>query len=238
MKRIACIAAVALLLVNGLMAQEKNNTLSATEKKEGWQLLFDGSTLNGWHTYRKGDSVQPKWMVDNGTIHMDSSLKQYKGDLVTKEEYGNFDLKLEWKIAPSGNSGIIFLVKEDPKYADTYNTGLEMQVLDNDGHSDGKLFRHRAGNLYDLAEGCTEPVKPVGEWNQVEIISNHGSLKLFLNGVEVVSTTLWTDEWKKMVAKSKFRQWPDFGTYTSGKIALQDHDCNVWYRNIKIKQLK
>ncbi len=238
MKRIACIAAAAFLLITGLQTQAQNNTLNDAEKKDGWQLLFDGTTLNGWHTYGKKDTVQPKWMVQDGSIHMDSSMKQYKGDLVTKDEFGNFDLKLEWKIAPKGNSGIIFFVKEDPKYKESYFTGLEMQVLDNEGHSDGKLFRHRAGNLYDLIAGCAEPVKPVGEWNQVEIIADHGKLELFLNGVNVVSTTLWNDEWKKMVAGSKFKQWPDFGTYTSGKIALQDHDCDVWYRNIKIKKLK
>ncbi len=167
MKRIACLAAAALLLVNGLMAQETNNTLTEAGKKDGWQLLFDGSTLDGWHSYGRND-VLPQWKVDNGAIFMDSTVKKTKGDLVTKEEYGNFDLKIDWKIAPNGNSGIIFFVKEDTlKYKDTYNTGLEMQVLDNDGHPDGKLYKHRAGNLYDLIAGKEEPVKTVGEWNHV-----------------------------------------------------------------------
>ena len=107
-------------------------------------------------------------------------------------------MKLEWKISEGGNSGIIFYVNEDPKYDDTYNTGLEMQVLDNDKHSDGKIPKHRAGNLYDLVQG-PDVVKPVGEWNKAEIVSNHGSLKLYLNGVNVVTTTLWDGNWKKMV---------------------------------------
>jgi hypothetical protein len=212
----------------------KHSTANATA--DGWESLFDGKSLKGWHTYGKS-AVNSRWKVANNTIYIDTASKE-GGDIVTNMEYANFDLKLEWKISPNGNSGVIFYVHEDAaKYKETYKTGLEMQVLDNDGHSDGKIPKHRAGDLYDLIKSSSEPVKAVGEWNQVEIISNNGKLDLILNGVTVVSTTIWDDNWKKLIAGSKFKNMPDWGSFKSGKIALQDHGNTVWYRNIMIKKL-
>lgn len=213
---------------------------TATNKSDnngdGWVTLFDGKTTKGWHSYG-GNKATPRWKISSKALSIDTTIKE-GGDLVTDKEYGDFDLKLEWKIAPKGNSGIIFYTHEDPvKYHATYNTGLEMQVLDNDGHPDGKIIKHRAGDLYDLISCSKETVKPVGEWNMAEIVSKDGNLKLFLNGTNVVTTKLWDDNWKKMVAGSKFKTMPDFGTYKKGKIALQDHGNMVWYRNIKIKEL-
>ena len=159
------------------------------------------------------------------------------GDLVTDKEYTNFHLKLEWKVAANANSGIIFFINEDlTKFKNTYETGLEMQVLDNDGHPDGKIEKHRAGDLYDLIKSTTEPVKPVGEWNSVDIVCKFGKLQMLLNGVKVVETMLWDDKFKALVAGSKFATWPGFAAFQSGKIALQDHGDNVWYRNIMIKE--
>ena len=228
-----------------------NKDSSASEKKSDtasntpgdWVSLFDGKTINGWHTYGKS-TVGNAWKVDSGTLHL--TVPKVKsgyqnrdgGDIVTADEYENFDLKLEWKISPKGNSGIIFLVHEDTTlYKETWNTGLEMQVLDNDGHPDGKIPKHRAGNLYDLISSSKETVKPVGQWNQVEIVLNKAKLNLYLNGTNVVSTTLWDDNWKKLVANSKFKDMPGFAKFHSGKIALQDHGNEVWYRNIMIKKL-
>lgn len=209
------------------------------QAQKGFKPLFDGKTTNGWHTYGK-DSALAGWKVEDGLLHFnpDKAKDGQGGDLVTNAEFENFHLKLEWKISPNGNSGIIFYVNENPqKYENTFSTGLEMQVLDNDGHPDGKITKHRAGNLYDLIQSKSEPVKPVGEWNKAEIISNKGKLTLILNGVTVVETTLWDDNFKKLIDGSKFAGWPDFGTFKKGKIALQDHGNNVWYRNIELKQL-
>jgi hypothetical protein len=113
-----------------------------------------------------------------------------------------------------------------------------MQVLDNDGHSDGKIKTHRAGNLYDLIAGPDDPVKPVGEWNKAEIILNHGKLELKMNDVTVVATTMWDENWKQLVGKSKFKTKPDFAVFQSGHIGLQDHGDRVWFRNIKVRKLK
>ncbi|MDR3714612.1 MAG: DUF1080 domain-containing protein [Puia sp.] len=223
------------VLLLGTQSQaQTTNTLTPAEQQAGWKLLFDGTTLNGWHSYNH--SATARWNVQNGTIHLDKS-KSGQCDITTDQAYGDFDLKLEWKISKNGNSGIIFDVVEAPKYQDPYNTGPEMQVLDNAGHPDGKIFKHRAGNLYDLIPSIKESVKPAGEWNQAEIIVKGGQLTTILNGVVQVKTTMWDANWVKMIAGSKFRQWPDFGTFKTGKIDLQDHTDEVWYRNIKIKQL-
>ena len=209
-----------------------------SQAQKGFKPLFDGKTTTGWHTYNK-TVVGSAWQVQEGALHLDPKAKGEDGggDLVTNKEYKDFHLKYEWKVAPKANSGLVFYVHEEPKYHATYSTGLEMQVLDNDGHPDGKITKHRAGDLYDLIKSSSEPVKSVGDWNKAEIISKKGNLTLILNGVEVVKTTLWDENWKKLVAGSKFAKWENWGTYTSGKIALQDHGDEVWYKNITIKEL-
>lgn len=222
-----------------------SNTLSQKEKNEGWQLLFDGKTTNGWHVYGE-KTAENFWKSTNGVLFPDKDRQENYGsnqkkDLVTNEEFSDFHLKIEWKISEKGNSGIIFYVKEDPKYEATYVTGPEMQVLDNGtpirlGHSDAKLYTHRAGDLYDLL-AAKDAAKPLGEWNLAEIKSKNGKLDFYLNGEHTLSTTLWDDYWKEMVAISKFKYMPDFGKFTNGRIALQWHGDAVWFRNIKIKRL-
>jgi hypothetical protein len=224
----------------------QNNSLSAKEKSDGWVLLFDGQSTKGWHSYGR-TAASKAWSVKDGTIYLDAEGKKNLdpgegGDLVTNEEYGNFDLKLDWKIGPKGNSGVVFYIYEDTaKYHDTYNTGLEMQVLDNGtptrpGHTDGKLYSHRAGDLYDLL-ASKEALNPQGEWNHIEIISRNGKLDFYMNGQHTLSTNLWNDHWKQMIAISKFKDMPGFGTFKKGKISLQDHGEEVWFRNIRIKRL-
>ena len=222
----------------------QDNTLSSKESSDGWQLLFDGKSTNGCHTYGK-TAAGNAWAVKDGAIFLDLDNKKKTGkggDLVTDEEYDNFHLKLDWKIGPKGNSGIIFYIHEDKnQYPNTYNTGLEMQILDNGtpirpGHNDGKLYTHRAGDLYDLL-AAKEAVNPQGEWNHVEIKSENGKLDFYMNGEHTLSTNLWDENWKQMVAISKFKDMPGFGTFKKGKISLQDHGEDVWFRNIRIKRL-
>jgi hypothetical protein len=219
-----------------------DNALTDEEKKEGWQLLFDGQTTKGWHKYG-GAPAGAAWKAENGILYLDTSSKKdwqtaNGGDIATDQEYANFDLKLEWKISPKGNSGIIFLVHEDTaKFDYSFKSGPEMQIVDNEGHEDGKIIKHQAGDLYDLISSSVKAAKPVGEWNQAEIKVEYAKLDLYLNGENVVSTSLWDDNWKKMIARSKFKEWPGFGTYKQGRICLQDHGNQVSFRNIKLKSL-
>jgi hypothetical protein len=224
------------LLTMGSMAFAQVNTLTKKEKKDGFQLLFDGKTLEGWHTYNKPGFTGNCWSVVDGVISFDVTKKE-RGDLITNETFENYDFSIEWRISPNGNSGIIFNVTEDPKYHSTYNTGPEMQVLDNEGHPDGKIFNHRSGDLYDLIKSSSEPVKAVGEWNTARIVCNRGLLQQYLNGVKVVETRYDDENWKKMIAGSKFKTMPGFGVNMNGRIALQDHGNPVWFRNVKIKKL-
>jgi len=233
-KRTGLALASLLALAGTLRAQD--NQLSAEEKSNGWILLFDGTDLKGWHSYNKKEAMAP-WVIDNGAIKKEVAKEgAHGGDLLSADEYENFDLKLQWKISPAGNSGVLFLIKELPS-VEAYSTGPEMQVLDNDGHPDGKIHKHRAGDLYDLIASSSEPVRPVGEWNDAEIKLDHGKLDLYLNGVNVVSTAMWDANWDSLVKGSKFAKMPHFAKSKSGHVDLQDHGNPVWYRNIKIKKL-
>ena len=238
MKKIGISIMTLMVSVMSVRAQQ-HNQLTDAEKKDGWKLLFNGTSTAGWHTYNK-NTFGPAWRIVDGTLFCDSTVKIPKGeegDICTEKEYENFDLKYSWKIAKNGNSGVMFLVQESKKLDAPYLSGPEMQVLDNDGHPDGKIHKHRAGDLYDLIASSSEPVHAVGEWNDAEIKLDHGKLDLYLNGVNVVSTTLWDANWDALVKGSKFSQWPTFAKSKKGHIDLQDHNCDVWFRDLKIKTL-
>jgi hypothetical protein len=223
--------------LNSTFAQVKS--LTAKEKKGGWKLLFDGKTTDGWHTYNK-NRVTKNWKVVNGALVMDAKekTKDEAGDIVTNNEYENYEFSTEWKISEAGNSGIIFNVKEEAKYPDTYTTGPEMQVLDNIKATDNKKENHLAGLLYDMSgTAALSKPKPVGEWNVAKIIQNKGHLTFYLNGIKTVDVQQGSEEWKAMIANSKFKTWPDFAAATKGKIAFQDHGYDVAFRNIKIRML-
>ena len=197
--------------------------------------LSDANASQMWKKYN-GTTPGKSWSFANGVVSFDPSLGD-GGDIVTKEEYQDFELSLEWKIQECGNSGIMFYVKEDENLFAPYLTGPEMQVLDNSCHPDAKIDKHRAGDLYDMIETNVVNVKPAGEWNSIKIVSKNSHLDFYQNGAKVVSFTMHSPEWDAMVAQSKFKDWSEFGKYKSGKIALQDHGDKVWYRNIKIKTL-
>lgn len=195
--------------------------------------LFDGKTTNGWHSYLK--SGPGAWSVVDGALQLDPTAPG-QGDLVTDNEYENYDLKLEWKIAEGGNSGVIFGVHEDPSFDATYLTGIEMQVLDDAKAEDNKLANHRAGSLYDMM-APSSPAKPAGEWNKVEIKKLNGHITFWLNGKKVVETQIGGPQWNAMLAKSKFKNWKGFAAYPKGHIALQDHGAVVSFKDITIKEL-
>jgi len=230
-----------------------HNTISEAEIVDGWELLFDGLCLGNFRKY--GDTVIGKaWVIKDEALHLDVSHKEDwqtngGGDIVYQDFDGsirgfeNFHFKGEWKISERGNSGIIYLIHEDTEqYPYCWMTGLEMQVLDNgtdstEGHPDAAIHKHRAGDLYDINAAPEGAAKFVGEWNQFEIIVQNGHLTQKLNGVVTVDRDLFDDAWRTDVAASKFHEFPGYGTYRKGGIALQDHGDDVWYRNLKIKEL-
>jgi len=213
----------------------QHNKLTPKEKNNGYKLLFNGQTLDGWHSYLKNQPGNV-WSVENGVIALNPKGGE-NGDLVTDKEYQNFILKLEWKISEGGNSGIIFDVHEAPQFKQTYVTGPEMQVLDNKNAEDNKKPSHLAGSLYDLVAASPTAAKPAGQWNKVKIKLQEGHLQFWLNQKKVVDTQMWNNHWKKLVNGSKFKNWKGFTAYKKGHIALQDHGDPVWYRDIRIKTI-
>lgn len=218
-----------------------DNNLTEQEKSEGWQLLFDGQSTTGWHQYG-GSPVGSAWKIQDGALFLDASQKEGGrivggGDIVTDQEFENFHLKVDWKVDTGANSGIMFYVHEDAKYKAPWETGPEMQVLDNEKHPDARIVKHRAGDLYDIISSSKEMAKPALEWNQAEIRAENGKLDFWLNGENIVSTTLWDENWKQLIRDTKWKDHKDFSTYKKGKIALQDHGDKVWFKNIKLRRL-
>ncbi len=219
------------------------NVLTPWEKSEGWELLFDGTTTAGWKNYGK-ETIGSSWKVEDGALYLDTEINEEGksvspdgGDIVTSGEYEDFELVLDWKISSCGNSGIFFSVIESPEYNVAYLTGPEIQILDNTCHPDARFETHRAGDLYDMLACKFVTVRPAGQWNQVRIYKKDGKVEQWLNGRKVVEYEMFTEEWKEMVANSKFKNWEGFGKAKIGKIALQDHGDKVWFRNIKIRRL-
>ncbi|MCB0655697.1 MAG: DUF1080 domain-containing protein [Saprospiraceae bacterium] len=223
-------------------SQEQAMEQPAVAPQSNWTVLFDGTSLDAWKGYLT-DTIGSAWKIEDGALTRDVSQKDAEGtplgggDLITREDFDNFVMELEWKIATCGNSGILFGVIESPEYAKTYFTGPEMQVLDNSCHPDAKIPKHRAGDLYDLIACREETVKPAGEWNAVRMTIDQGKGVFNLNGTDVVQFDMNNPSWQEMIAGSKFHEWHAFGTAKSGKIALQDHDEQVWFRNIRIRRL-
>ncbi len=211
-------------------AQEVMNALSPAEQAAGWRLLFDGKTVDAWRGYHK-DSVPSGWQVVNGALTRVAEA----GDIITRDQFANFELTLDWKISSGGNSGIMYRVTEEYDY--TYKSGPEMQVLDDAKHADAKSRLTAAGSCYGLYPSPAGIVKPAGEWNHVQILVNGNHVEQWLNGKKVVEYELGSPDWEKRVKQSKFAEWPNFGRAKTGHIALQDHGDWVAYRNIKIREI-
>ena len=206
------------------------NQLTPAEKAAGWKLLFDGSTTNGWRGFKKQD-VPAGWVARSGELRRVAA----GGDLITKDEYQNFDLVFDWKIVYGGNSGVMYRVTEDG--SETYETGPEYQLLDDPHFPDGKSLLTSAGSDFGIYPVTQRMAKPANEWNTSRIVVNGAHVEHWLNGLKVVDYELWSPDWKQRVANSKFKAWPGYGLAKYGYIALQDHEFPVAFRNIKIKVL-
>lgn len=213
-----------------------DNTLSKEQKEQGYKLLFDGKTMNGWRTYQNKSAES--WSVDSGTLHCKGSSANYgaiTADLVTKDEYENFDLTVDWKISPKGNSGILYMVREDSAYS--YLSGPEYQIVDDKNFPEKlKDWQLTAAN-YAMDPAPTAIPSPVGEWNHTRIVVNNGHVEHWLNDKKVVEYELYSDDWKKKKMAGKWKDVSSYGQSKKGHISFQNHGSEAWFKNIKIKEL-
>lgn len=223
-------------------AEAAPNTLTEDEKAAGWELLFDGTTLDGWKRYNH-DTIGPLWTVKDGAIICDGtgfgegSAGNVGGSLMTTKPFGNFDLVVEWKISPGGNSGILYHVVEGPDYKHDYVTGPEYQVMDDGGwKGDALTAAQKAGSNYDMFEApATKKVMPVGEWNTSRLVYNNGLVEHYLNGEKTVEFTEGSEDYNQRYQKSKWVNYPAWNKSKTGAISLQDHGAPVYFRSIKIR---
>lgn len=218
--------------------QTEKSTSMADQTTSDWIVLFDGSNFDHWRGYGI-EGMPSEWSIEEGAMAFTPGKEGGK-NIITKATFENFELQLEWKIAEGGNSGIFWGVHESSDFKEAYETGPEIQVLDDERHPDAKAgTTHRAGALYDMISPIEGIVKPAGEWNSVVLEVNHSSNlgKVAMNGTEMFTFPVHGPDWDAMVANSKFASWKGFGKYPEGHIGLQDHGDKVWYRTIKIKKL-
>ena len=237
MKRLSISCLFTLLLLSltvQLDGQQMANTLSKKELKQGWHLLFDGKSPSGWRSANKTDFPTQGWVIKEGCM-----VSGGGGNLVSKEEYGDFELVWDWKMMDiGGNSGVKYFVKEDGNDA----LGIEYQMLDDLNHpwmKDGRMKPndfHTVGAIYELyPTNPNKVIKPVGEWNTSRVLSKGKHLEHWLNGVKVAECDRGSEDFNARIQKSKFKTIPNFGLHEKGLLLLQDHGSIVWFRNIKIK---
>lgn len=248
MKTISYVFAATLLMMSCKQNTQKENTDQSEPMAEqtqemktqddSWEVLFDGTNFDSWHMFNTGEPVSEAWAIEDGAMVLTPG--DNAGNIVTNKEYTNFVLSLDWKISEGGNSGFFWGVIEDEKYHEPYQTGPEIQVLDDERHPDAKVgASHQAGALYDMIAPSEKVANPAGEWNtcilEINHITNKGSVTL--NGTKVVEFPVHGEEWEALIADSKFKGWEGFGMFKTGKIGLQYHGDAVSFKNIKIKEL-
>jgi hypothetical protein len=235
---------VTLIIAAAAQPQTPANQLTNEENAAGWRLLFDGKTFNGWRGFHS-DKTPEGWTIEDGCIKKipaHGELGQAGGDLITTDQFSSFELSLEWKLSKGGNNGIKYLVSENLPPTGKSGVSFEYQVLDDENHPDAKegiAGNRTAGSLYDLIPASeNKKLKPIGEFNQVRIIVRGNHIEHWLNGVMVVQFERGSEDLKLRIAQSKFKNTKGFGETAKGHILLQDHGDAVWYRNIKIRELK
>ncbi|MBI4476142.1 MAG: DUF1080 domain-containing protein [Acidobacteria bacterium] len=228
--RFVMVWAIAALASAWTTGAQTLNTLTDEEKAAGWKLLFDGQSTAGWRGF-KSEMAPDGWTAVDGLL----TRVGRGGDLLTIEEFGDFELRLDWKIEKGGNSGIFYRGVEDSEAI--YWSAPEMQILDNGGHRDGKNSATSAGSNYALHAPVRDVTKPIGEWNEVRIVAKGAHVEHWMNGVKLLEYELWSPEWEALVKASKFKEHPGYGRAKKGHIGLQDHGNPIWFRNIKIRPL-
>lgn len=218
------------------------NTLTDEERSEGWMLLFDGETTDGWRGYNRDVFPSGAWEVRDGNLVVLAAGERDEGqagDLVTVESFGDFELRLDVRLSPMANSGIFYRVLERDG-SPIWHHAPEFQVLDDSAYvalGTMDMRTHLTGDNYDLHESAVRAARPVGEWNHARIVVNGGHVEHWLNGSMTVAYELGSPEWEALVAASKFAGYPDYGRAPAGPIGLQDHDHRVAYRNVKLRRL-
>ncbi len=241
MKLIVILSAI-LLTVAVVSAQtsgsQANNSLTKKEKKQGWQLLFDGHTLNGWKVYNS-ENLSGDWKVSNGEIVCKAEGgMETEADLITLADFDNFELELEWNISKEGNSGILYHVLESKEFKAPYATGPEYQLIDDAGWPDKLEEWQKTGAdyaMYPAAEG--KKLMPAGEWNSSRIIYNKGHVEYWLNGMKVVEFQAYSPDWQQRKEQGKWKDYPGYAVSEKGRIALQNHGKGVRFRNVKVRRL-
>ncbi|QEH39785.1 DUF1080 domain-containing protein [Chitinophaga sp. XS-30] len=212
------------------------NTLTAEEQAAGWKLLFNGNNLDGWRIYKNKESNT--WGVLDGTLHCTGSAtdkSDMRGDLITNDQYENFELEADWKIAPQGNSGILYLVTEE--FDAPYMSGPEYQLIDDENFPEKLEDWQKSGANYAMDPPSKLAAKPIGEWNHTKIVVNNGHVEHWLNGEKVVDSEMWTDEWQKKKTSGKWKEYKGYGVAKKGHICVQDHGSEIWFKNFKIREL-
>lgn len=219
-----------------------NNNQNPLEKvdKSNWISLFDGATLSGWHGFNKKGKIE-NWKVENSTLTClgRTGGADFGGDIVTDNEFGDFELIWDWKIAEKANSGLMYHVIEDVKYKAPYETGPEYQLIDDIGFGNQLEDWQKVGANYAMnpADQKQLLIKKAGEWNTSRIIYNKGHVQHWLNGKKIVEFEERTSEWNLEKTQGKWKDYPDYKISNKGKIALQDHGDRIWIKNIKIREL-